>query len=162
MLEYDNSAFYYFSLTLLAIYLLPGTWFAVSELFGALFGSGDVGTKARTKAEQDKARQLKQQTTGWARLNTTAYKTNLVCLVLCWAMFLYLISLVMNDGEVQTFDPWNILGIEESASVTEIKKAYRRLSLKFHPDKNPNNKAAEEMFMKVSDCVCVSRLHVQV
>lgn len=63
MLEYDNSAFYYFALTMLAIYILPGTWFAIAEFFRAFFGSGEVGTKARSKQEKEKALKLKKQTT---------------------------------------------------------------------------------------------------
>ena len=156
MLEYDNSAFYYFAITLLAIYLLPGTWYAVSELISAVLGSGDVGTKPRTKSEREKAEQLKAKTTGWARLNTTTYKTNLACLIVAWVIFLYLISLVSNDGEVRAFDPFQILGIDHEAELNVIKKAYRRLSLQYHPDKNPGNKAAEEMFMKVSGSIYFS------
>jgi translocation protein SEC63 len=150
MLEYDNSAFYYFALTLLVIYILPGTWYVVAEFVRAFLGGGDVGTKARTKAELDKAKDLKTKTTGFARLNTTAYKANLVCVIIAWCMFLYLINMVINDGEVRAFDPYQILGIEQGVGVSEIKKAYRKLSLKYHPDKNIGDKLAEEMFMKVA------------
>lgn len=150
MLEYDNSAFYYFALTLLVIYIIPGTWFAVSEFFRAYLGSGDVGTTARSSLEKQKAEELKKQTTGWTRLNNRPYLINLTCLILAWAIFLYLISLVKDHGEVSSFDPFAILGIEQGASLAEIKKHYRRLSLKYHPDKNIGNKFAEEMFLKIS------------
>jgi translocation protein SEC63 len=150
MLEYDNSAFYYFALTLLTIYIIPGTWYAISEFFQAFFGSGEVGAKARTKEEEEKAKTLKQQTTGWNRLNTTSYLANLCFLLFAWTLVIYLITLVKNDGEVSSFDPYQILQIEQDATVAIIKKAYRNLSLKYHPDKNPGNKVAEEMFMKVA------------
>jgi translocation protein SEC63 len=150
MLEYDNSAFYYFALTLLAIYILPGTWYALSEFVLAFVSSGDVGAKARTKSEAEKAAALKKKTTGFARLNTTAYLVNLGCLVFAWIFFLYLLRLVISDGEVSTFDPYAILGIAQGATVQEIKKAYRKLSLKYHPDKNIGDKVAEEMFMRIA------------
>jgi translocation protein SEC63 len=150
MLEYDNSAFYYFALTLLAIYVLPGTYFAVTEFFAAIFGSGEVGAKARTSLEKDKAAKLKKATTGWARLNTTKYLANLVGIVIAWILVIYLVNLVKNDGEVSSFDPYQILGVQQDAAVAEIKKAYRKLSLKYHPDKNIGNKLAEEMFLKVA------------
>lgn len=150
MLEYDNSAFYYFALTLLGIYIIPGTWYAVSEFVKAFLGSGDVGSKARSNLEKEKAQQLKKQSTGWTRLNNTTYISNLVGLLFAWTLFLYLMNLVTNEGIVKSFDPYSILGIEQGTALAEIKKAYRRLSLQYHPDKNIGNKNAEEMFMKVA------------
>lgn len=150
MLEYDNSAFYYFALTLLVFYIIPGTWYALSEFLLAFLGSGEVGAKARTKAEKDKAARLKKETTGFTRLNTTKYITNLILLVIAWAITLYLVSLVISDGEVSRFDPYQILGIEQGSETSIIKKAYRKLSLRYHPDKNIGDKAAEEMFMKIA------------
>lgn len=48
-------------------------------------------------------------------------------------------------------DFYKILGVEKSATAQEIKKAYRKLALKYHPDHNPGDKAAEEKFKKVSE-----------
>lgn len=46
---------------------------------------------------------------------------------------------------------YKLLGVSESASKAEIKKAYRKLARTLHPDLNPNNKEAEEKFKKVSE-----------
>ena len=57
-----------------------------------------------------------------------------------------------NDIEEKVRDPYQVLGISRSASDEEIKKAYRTLSRKYHPDanvNNPNKEQAEERFKQV-------------
>ena len=48
-------------------------------------------------------------------------------------------------------DYYSILGVSKNATSEEIKKAYRNLAFKYHPDRNPNNKDAEEKFKKISE-----------
>jgi molecular chaperone DnaJ len=50
-----------------------------------------------------------------------------------------------------TKDYYKILEVEKTASPEDIKKSYRALALKFHPDKNPNNKEAEDKFKELSE-----------
>ena len=52
-------------------------------------------------------------------------------------------------------DYYKILGVDKKASDGEIKKAYRKLALKYHPDRNKGDKSAEEMFKKVSEAYAV-------
>ena len=52
---------------------------------------------------------------------------------------------------MQYKDYYNILGVHKTASQDDIKKQYRKLAKKYHPDMNPGNKKAEEKFKEISE-----------
>lgn len=48
-------------------------------------------------------------------------------------------------------DYYEVLGVDKGADEASIKKAYRKLAMQYHPDKNPDNKEAEEKFKEASE-----------
>lgn len=52
-------------------------------------------------------------------------------------------------------DYYEVLGVEKNATAEDIKKAYRKLAIKYHPDKNPGNKEAEEKFKEAAEAYSV-------
>jgi molecular chaperone DnaJ len=54
-------------------------------------------------------------------------------------------------------DYYEVLGVERNAAESDLKKAYRKLALKFHPDKNPGNREAEEKFKEAAEAYEVLR-----
>lgn len=78
---------------------------------------------------------------------TKNFLTKLV-IVFGWLILIFLAYKVSQfDYEMANFDPYDILGISPGSSQAEVKKAYRRLSLILHPDKDTGN---EKEFMKLS------------
>lgn len=64
--------------------------------------------------------------------------------------FLLLLSLILLTLEAKTVDPYKVLGVEKNASQREIQKAFHKLSLQYHPDKN-KNKGAQEKFAEINN-----------
>ncbi|XP_071701745.1 dnaJ protein ERDJ2A-like [Rutidosis leptorrhynchoides] len=132
--EENNTLFPIFIFSLLALPLVPYTIFQLYHL---------ATKKARiTKCQCSVCLQSgKYHKSVIRRISNFSTYSNLT-LVLLWVIMVMLAyHIISSSHEVEIFEPFSILGLEYGATDSEIKKAYRRLSIQYHPDKNPDPEA---------------------
>ena len=72
---------------------------------------------------------------------------------LCFLILLssiYYQKIIETQNQIKVFDPYEILELPNSANITQIKKAFKKLAIKYHPDKNLNNLQAKAKFMLIT------------
>ena len=80
--------------------------------------------------------------------HTRLYITILI--ILCYFSKKYYDIIIQNQTKIKSFDPYEILQISSFSDKKEIKKAYKNMALKYHPDKNPNDINAKNRFMLIN------------
>ncbi|OEL30143.1 DnaJ protein ERDJ2A [Dichanthelium oligosanthes] len=132
--EENTSLFLIFILTMIALPLVPYT---IMRLCRA------ASEKAKTIHCRCSGchRSGKYRKSIYKRISNFSTCSNLT-IVLLWIVMIFLVYYIKHlSREVQVFEPFSILGLESGASESEIKKSYRRLSIQYHPDKNPDPEA---------------------
>lgn len=152
MLEYDNSAFYYFSISLGVLYVVPMTYLSLRRILYGVFLKDRLIDRANVRCERElrKMKQLQAEKTRLSNVFSPFFLLNLLVLAALWYGLFQMAVLLQNDSEIKTFDPFAILGIAAGASEREIKRAYRKMSLLYHPDKNIGDAVADQKFMLVA------------
>lgn len=72
-----------------------------------------------------------------------------------WFVWYLTADQISKIEPLKSFDPFQILGVEAGAEMSTIKKAYRRLSLLKHPDKNPDDPLAVSEFIQITKAYTV-------
>ncbi|GKU89242.1 hypothetical protein SLEP1_g3407 [Rubroshorea leprosula] len=132
--EENSALFPIFILTIMALPLVPYTILKLCR-------AASKKTKSIHCQCMECSHSGKYRKSIFKRISNFSTYSNLT-LVLLWVVMIFLVYYIKNmSREIQVFEPFSILGLEPGSSDSEIKKAYRRLSIQYHPDKNPDPEA---------------------
>eukprot|EP01055_Gregarina_sp_Pseudo9_P005870 Gregarina_sp_Pseudo_9__5869@NODE_915_length_2064_cov_32_646914_g859_i0_p1_GENE_NODE_915_length_2064_cov_32_646914_g859_i0NODE_915_length_2064_cov_32_646914_g859_i0_p1_ORF_typecomplete_len620_score140_62Sec63/PF02889_16/1_8e49DnaJ/PF00226_31/8_9e20Frag1/PF10277_9/0_66Frag1/PF10277_9/15Ca_hom_mod/PF14798_6/15Ca_hom_mod/PF14798_6/7_1e02Ca_hom_mod/PF14798_6/5_6DUF898/PF05987_13/0_12O_anti_polymase/PF01901_16/0_2O_anti_polymase/PF01901_16/2_3e02GPI2/PF06432_11/9e02GPI2/PF06432_11/59GPI2/PF06432_11/6_ len=157
LLEYDDGAFYYFAATTLFLGLAPWTYYFVKSHARdrrlPWMSQSDVRHCACSECVTLRRKQQQETPSLLERLRSTrAVSFQSILILLGWIAFAFLVVMSFSSSmkSMSNFNPFEILAISPDATEKQIKKAFRTLSLKYHPDKNRNDPNSAAKFLLVS------------
>lgn len=151
VLGYDDAASYYFGVCVLFCIAAPWTFVFIRSLLGKAKKTtlGSVMCKCSACAVADEKRE-KGVPSVWDKLKHIVNLLQVIVLCLLWFSIAGIIYTVSGQEGITHFDPWEVLELTRGANNKDIRKAYRTLSLKLHPDRNQNDPSAAARFILVT------------
>ena len=134
-LEFDYSAFWTYAATFTFIFILP----LLYKLKNRIFYKPHILSSKYKNCNCSKCKEkLKNYNYKKIRDNYNFSFYLIIALIIVLSIFLAYATneVINNDGKIKGFNPFEILEVPEDATNKEVKKAYRKMSIKFHPDKN--------------------------
>ncbi|CAK9107387.1 DnaJ protein ERDJ2A (Chaperone protein dnaJ 21) (AtDjC21) (AtJ21) (Endoplasmic reticulum dnaJ domain-containing protein 2A) (AtERdj2A) (Translocation protein SEC63 homolog ERDJ2A) [Durusdinium trenchii] len=161
VLGYDDTAFYYFVVSVLTCIAVPWT---LSFLYSLLTHgreadsefprrSSEFGSKykyCQTAAMVEKVDKVRADAKRFTARTALIYLLQAVALCFIWACIFGTMTQLGHEKEIQKFDPFEILDVTPQSTGSQIKRAYRKLSLNYHPDKNPDDPLAASRFIQIT------------
>jgi len=146
-LGYDDSAFYYYFLAVLLFTLVPTTWIMI--LKPMLYGEISIIDKVSKNCECSLCKERMKKRARFYQYSwiNQWFLIRFVLIFFGWSLCYICFDKVKDIEPLKNFIPHEILGIEADATPTQAKRAYRKLSRKMHPDKNPDNPEAVNEFI---------------
>lgn len=161
LLGYDDTAFYYFAGSVLLVVAIPWSFSVLYNLvfpgkaqvdkdFPAKSRSGSAYRYCQTSAMKDKVDQARVEARRCSGGAVMCWMVKTLILISIWVGLFCIVLQLGEEKEIKKFDPFEILEVTASATNPEIKKAYRKLSLIYHPDKNPDDPLAASKFIQIT------------
>lgn len=159
LLNYDDSAFYYFASSVLLVLAIPWTLSflynlvlpgrqAIEASYPKKNKNGNVYKYCKTAAMVEKVEKGRKNARSLGSSTWLLIKLGLILVL--WALILLMGSQLGQESQISAFDPFAILQVKHGADDKEIKQAYRKLSLIYHPDKNPDDPLASSKFIQIT------------
>jgi translocation protein SEC63 len=161
LLGYDDTAFYYFVISVLTCVAIPWTLSVISHVIFHGASEAEKGYPIRnssgckykycaTSEMTEKKDEARRASTSCTRLSVLFWMLKLTLLAGIWASIFGIVVQLGNEKEIAKFDPFHILDVRPEATQAQIKRAYRKLSLTYHPDKNPDDPLAASHFIQIT------------
>lgn len=161
VLGYDTTAFYYFVISVLTCVAVPWT---LSVIYSAIFpgkaqvekefprknAAGSTFRYCQTSEMVEKVGEARKAARRCTAGSATWFLLKSVILTTIWAGIFGTVMQLGQEKEIKKFDPFDILDVPPHAANPQIKRAYRKLSLTYHPDKNPDDPLAASRFIQIT------------
>ena len=144
-MQFDTNAFYPVLESLIILLI----FYCLYKIYSLLF-KYKVKYQDKTKYRNCQCKSCKERLNNLIKKKTNNKDLLFYIGSLCFLILAFSIvykKILETQNKIKVFDPYEILEISNTATLQEIKKAYKKLAIKYHPDKNLNNLQAKAKFM---------------